>query len=442
MTRLVATPAILVLLGVVVAGLSAGCGSNQAAISQPDASAAAGAGGNAPMGGSGVLAVGGVNSGGVAATGGSFAGSPGAGGSIASGGAILGGAPSGGALAGGAGAVADGGGGASGGTAGSVVDGGAADAGGSDVRDAPGADEGGAAVDGAQGDAVRPAPGQRILFEVAASDFAMAVISEGIYITSDGGVYKWVTGSVPRPVPTDGGTLPVLGRADQMTEAQVTAKYGASPELIATVPAAELLDMFALVGDARAGALLTQSNCADAGEDQFVAWLYDSSTSTYTPVLLGVDGDTAIRNVSPAANKLVTWLFSLQMPLGQRFCQWSQSQYSCTGATCGAGAPVCSGTQVPVVVGGCWGTCVSTIYCSEVSSCSDCRAGLACITDADGKHHCVSLACSNQACGAPYSCSTDRTKEVTCDCAADQICAGGRAWCRGSFAEGFSCAAP
>ena len=64
-----------------------------------------------------------------------------------------------------------------------------------------------------------------------------------------------------------------------------------------TVPESELLEMVALVDQARSGELNFATCCMDAGEEDFIAWEYDAATSTYTPLLLAVDGDLVRRQL-------------------------------------------------------------------------------------------------------------------------------------------------
>jgi hypothetical protein len=63
-----------------------------------------------------------------------------------------------------------------------------------------------------------------------------------------------------------------------------------------------------------------------------------------------------------------------------------------------------------------------------------------CVRDADGVPRCSAAGCPREGC-ARTRCVKEDT-EVTCDCAGDWICAGGRSWCRGSAREGFSCVEP
>ncbi|MBN1606700.1 MAG: hypothetical protein JW940_08700 [Polyangiaceae bacterium] len=247
---------------------------------------------------------------------------------------------------------------------------------------------------------LEPAEGQRLLFERAHSNFAWGpqhVQSNGRFVTADGNVYEYST-----PVQEDGTFGDLLRRKDRMTEQQVSAKYGSSPELVATVSESELLAMFALVAEARTGALFEAYCGNDAGVDEYVAWLYDPSTSLYGPVLVGAEGDTCVVNSNPAAATIMDWLCTLT-----------------GGMRCG----YAHGTR-------------------DVPSCDGCTDSDICVMMPDGKSHCSSAGCPPENCQATFSCGTIPNAEATCDCAGAEICSGGRAWCKQLGQEEFTCEAP
>jgi hypothetical protein len=316
-----------------------------------------------------------------------------------------------------------------GGTGGDTATGGSTDTGGSTTGGAGGSSGEGGATE----PALEPAAGQHILFELAYSNFAMDHQSQGLYVTADGSVYKYST-----PVQEDGYFGDLLLRKDQMTEEEVTAKYGSAPELQTTVPESELLAMFALVAEARTGELFVKYCGNDGGVGEDVAWLYDPSTSLYSPVLLGTGGDTCLGNSNPAADTIMNWLCTLS---GGTDCT-SLGNADCAGATCSGDPPTCLGANRPSVVDGCWDTCVPNTWCKEAPSCDDCTEYQVCVITPDGKSHCSDAGCRYENCPSTFSCGTREDIEVTCDCAGAEICSGGRAWCKQLDTRKFSCKAP
>jgi hypothetical protein len=244
---------------------------------------------------------------------------------------------------------------------------------------------------------LEPAAGQRLLFERARSNFAWGTQSNGRFVTADGDVYEYSTS-----LQDDGTFGDLLRREDRMTEQQVSAKYGPSPVLVETISESELLTMFALVAEARTGALFEAYCGADGGMDEYVAWLYDPSTLLYSPVLIGAEGDTCVVNSNPAAATLMDWLCTLT-----------------GGMRCGH------------------------VYgIEEVPSCDDCTDSDICVMTPDGKSRCSSGGCRPEICQATFNCPADNTVEATCDCAGAEICSGGRAWCKQLGREEFTCEAP
>jgi hypothetical protein len=245
--------------------------------------------------------------------------------------------------------------------------------------------------------------GQNILFEVEYENFAWAPNLNGVFITADGSVMKYDFFA------SDAGATPpsVVYPA---TEDEIRARYGPSPTKIGSIPTSELAAHFALVPGAASGVLLRQYACADAGESTTMAYLFDTATARYTPVILGVDGDEAALNLAPEAASLVAWL-SQYAPLGGS-CAFTGQE--CTGATCGTPAPSCPSGQLPSVVNGCWSDCVSADRCFSVDDCAKCPGGDLCATAVDGSLHCVLSNCqSADGCSCPFT----------------PPCAGGSAFC-------------
>lgn len=248
-----------------------------------------------------------------------------------------------------------------------------------------------------------PPAGQHILFEVSYENYAWQASLSGVFITADGSVYRYdyFSGRSDASAPTI--NYPA-------TEQQLRTRYGTNPKKIASLPLSQLRAHFAEVAGAADGVLLQQSNCADAGEVTFMGYRFDSATARYSPVILGVNGDQAARNLAPEAASLVAWLSSY-LP-NSAMCQFNS--FNCTGATCSTPAPSCPSLERPSVVNGCWSSCVSADRCVSVSGCSECGAGDVCVTGQDGTTHCLRSNCQ----------SAD-----PCSCAVMPPCAGGSAYC-------------
>ncbi|MEJ2219022.1 MAG: hypothetical protein P8099_20745, partial [Gemmatimonadota bacterium] len=127
--------------------------------------------------------------------------------------------------------------------------------------------------------------------------------------------------------------------------------------------------------------------------------VYDTNDATYSPVLLGQDGDLAFRNTAAAAASLVDWLVSLY---GQeRVCPFDAPE------------------DVPV------------------SSCDACAADEACVADCDGHYH-----CQRYWYASPESDCPSGSDPSSCACVGAQICAAGSSWCSGTPTAGLTCVAP
>ncbi len=265
-------------------------------------------------------------------------------------------------------------------------------------------------------DATPPAAGQKLLFEAGYVNGAWGYTYSGVYVNAAGEVWSY---SAPQanPPPTTQPT-PHAG----MTEAEITAKYASKPKLLTTLPTGEALQMYALLSLAESGMLLRQSLCADAGDTTYVGWRYDAATALYAPVVLGMSGDTSARSTAPAAGQVVAWLQKVGA-MSADFCA-PPAPLACSGSGCKP-ATCAQSWQVPA----CDGTCVSPAQCDAVASCAACSNGTSCLVDAAGQTHCSVV----------WGCSSGAT---SCDCAGDQICAGGKAWCRGDAITGFRCERP
>lgn len=275
----------------------------------------------------------------------------------------------------------------------------------------------------ASGPPTVPPEGQKILFEMSYVNYAWDPTVSGFYVTADGSVFKYdFYGSSP-----DAGE-PFVSLVPGMTEEQVTGKHGPAPTLVTKIDTTTLLQRFALVGAARTGTLLTQYLCADAGEARFVAYLFDPASLTYTPVMLGSSGDRATKNTAPEGGELMKWLSSLGGG-GSDFCEYRLM--SCEKELCD-GTPACKTGEVPIGLPeeACFDDCASPPSCEHVADCSVCAAGGSdCVVDQLGLAHCMYPV---------YGCDD----HLTCECAGDQICAGGKPFCQGDAESGLRCVAP
>ncbi len=278
------------------------------------------------------------------------------------------------------------------------------------------------AIDGAIDtafDAPAPPPAQKLLFEAGYQNYAWGFTYDGIYVNAAGEVwsYSHPQTATPAPAPTD-VPWPHAG----MTETEITTKYASNAKLLTTLSKDQVLAMYKLVSLAETGMLIRQNSCADAGSRLYVAWRYDATTSTYSPVQLGMTGDTTARNTVPAAAQLVSWLSSVGS-LSTDFCA-PPAAVACVGSGCKPAT--CPNTWQTAA---CDGTCVAPTQCESVAGCAACGSSTACLVDAAGAAHCSQApACSSGV--------------LSCACGGDAICAGGAAWCRGTSAAGFRCERP
>lgn len=288
---------------------------------------------------------------------------------------------------------------------------------------------GGKSVDsepGPDASTIVPSDGQRILFEWSHVNFAWQATVRGGFITSEGEVFQYDYFD-SQPDAAAPQTRPYAG----MIEAQLSAKYGLKPALLTTVDKETLLAKFAMIEGARSGTLLSQTMCADYGDTSFYGYLFDSESGTYTPVLLGRNGDMAVRNTAPQGQELMEWIRSLAGETGEASCAF-QVQI-CGKPLCPDAGP-CGENLIPAALEGeqCAAYCAAPSSCREVASCSDCNPySPVCVIDQAGKHHCLS-----------WYIGCESLESTSCECGGAQVCAGGRDLCRGNLESGFSCAAP
>lgn len=271
-------------------------------------------------------------------------------------------------------------------------------------------------------DAAVPGAGQKVLFDVSYVNYAWGAAINGYYVTREGDVYgyDYVAEYGPDAPP------PYLDWSTAMTEAQVTQKYGTQSKLVGHIEAGELALRFGLVAEAQQGALLPQSMCADFGQITYAAYRYDDTTARYTPVLLGTDGDMALKNTAPDAETLIEFLRTAAGEQGERVCAFVERP--CFGELCPGTAPCEEGTVPMDPTGdGCMSYCGMVTWCASVPDCGTCAAaGDACVVDGAGVARCVGWVpgCA----GVPE-----------CGCGGAGLCAGGAPYCHGTAEGGITC---
>jgi hypothetical protein len=152
---------------------------------------------------------------------------------------------------------------------------------------------------------------QEFLFEVEYVNYAWTFIWKGFHVDRDGGVRSYQLGT-PWPHAGDASFSPET----------LNEKYAEAPESVSTVALDELGRRVASIPAAAAGPLADPvQRCADAGTVTFTAWIFDSGTKRYQPVLLRMNGDVARENRATAANELYAWLATLVPGFGLGGCE-------------------------------------------------------------------------------------------------------------------------
>jgi len=143
---------------------------------------------------------------------------------------------------------------------------------------------------------------QQFVFEIRRFNFAWGASYGGFYFDIAGNVYSYEydRDEVPFPIPPFG---------DPYSPRQLAERYNHNRTLVKTVDMAELLQNVALIAAAGEGPLSpTVHRCYDAGEIEFLGYLYDESEGSYRAILLELTGDYAATNFSREAREIVGWL--------------------------------------------------------------------------------------------------------------------------------------
>ena len=101
--------------------------------------------------------------------------------------------------------------------------------------------------------------------------------------------------------------------------AELASKYALNRKTVGSIDPALVLEMHKLVGDARRGPFSEPRQVmADAGNNRYVAMVYDARADRYREVLIDQSGDWWIENRSPAAQRLKEWLRQIRREFWER----------------------------------------------------------------------------------------------------------------------------
>ncbi len=148
----------------------------------------------------------------------------------------------------------------------------------------------------------RPSIEQEYLFEYSHINFAWGFQMSGMYIDKQGNVYEYNHSHSP--------WKPLSVRS--LIEEDLHEKYANKKELVPSINKSVLNKMHKLISPAEEGDLFQSKNkCFDSGSGTYTAYLFDSKTGQYKPVLLYQIGDRPKKNVSDEAKVLYEWLFEV-----------------------------------------------------------------------------------------------------------------------------------
>ncbi|UCD95078.1 MAG: hypothetical protein JSU69_03240 [Candidatus Zixiibacteriota bacterium] len=156
-------------------------------------------------------------------------------------------------------------------------------------------------------------PYQNYIFDVWYTNYAWGYRLEGKYIDKQGWIHSYNHGDEEWDSSSAGG----------WTEEELTEKYSHNNVLVGMVHPDTLLAKFNLIDEAAEGPMSPpEVRCFDAGLVQWMAYMYDTTTSRYIPIVLHMAGDYAQANFSPAAEELYQWLRALTDDTGETFCDY------------------------------------------------------------------------------------------------------------------------
>jgi len=148
----------------------------------------------------------------------------------------------------------------------------------------------------------KPSIDQKYLFEYSHINFAWGFQLSGMYIDKDGNVYKYNHSHSPWTPAND----------KSLIESDLQEKYAYKKELLKKIDKSVLNKMHKLIVPAVKGEIFkSQNKCFDSGSGTYTAYLFDSKTGQYEPVLLYQVGDRPKKNLSKEAKVLYEWLFEV-----------------------------------------------------------------------------------------------------------------------------------
>lgn len=147
-----------------------------------------------------------------------------------------------------------------------------------------------------------PSIEQEYLFEFSHINFAWGFQMSGMYIDKKGNVYTYNHSHSPWKPSSE----------SYLTEEDLQEKYAYKKEHLSSIDTSVLNKMHKLINSAGDGKILqSQNKCFDMGSGMYTAYLFDSKTGQYNPVLLYQFGDRPQKNVSDEAKQLYEWLFEV-----------------------------------------------------------------------------------------------------------------------------------
>ena len=148
----------------------------------------------------------------------------------------------------------------------------------------------------------KPSIEQEYLFEYSHINFAWGFQMSGIYIDREGNVYKYNHSHGPWKPSSDKFFI----------ETDLQEKYAHKKELLTGIDKSVLDKMHKLITPASDGEIFrSQKKCFDFGSGTYTAYLFDSKTGQYKPLLLYQIGDRPKKNLSDEAKVLYEWLFEV-----------------------------------------------------------------------------------------------------------------------------------
>lgn len=203
--------------------------------------------------------------------------------------------------------------------------------------------------------------GEEIVFQVDQANFAWGRTSRGFFINVRGEVRRFDSFDTPNQV-----RYP-LYLPPNPRQADLLRSFGAHPEMVSVLPAAELAAMRALAQAARNAPLVCGQTAMDAGGIRYQAWFMNGD-GVYSRVQLGGEGDVSCQSLSPTGERVKAWL--------QTVTGMGSLGLQLLGRTCKARP--CSGGE----------ECFSVTYCKSIPDCSWCQGSSVCVEGPDGKKHC------------------------------------------------------